>query len=162
MRKRIILFALILLNLSTIFFFSHQDANTSTAVSNVISRQLETRTPDYEERTQGEKNSLHVHTQKSLRQGAHMLLFFTLSVLVLLFCFTFPIRYYLSVLCTVLFGFLCAIGDEFHQSFVPGRRAQWSDVNHDMQGIAAGILVTVFIWFMMYVIKKYGKKKMAN
>ncbi len=162
MRKRIILLILIFLNLGTIFFFSHQDAVTSTAVSSAVSRQLEIRTPDYEERNQGEKNSLHVRTQKSLRQGAHLLLFFTLSVLFLLFCFTFPMQWYLSVLCTVFFGFLCAIGDEFHQSFVPGRTAQWSDVVHDMQGVVLGVILISLIFGLISTVKKMIQKKRAN
>ena len=36
---------------------------------------------------------------------------------------------------------LYALSDEFHQSFVPGRSAQWSDLLLDLIGILIGVLV---------------------
>lgn len=162
MRKRMILLVLIFLNLGTIFFFSHQNATTSTAISNALAKHIEVNTPDYEQKNQGEKNVLHNHMQRGLRKLAHACLFCSLGVLVLLFCCTFPMRWFWSVVCTIIFGFMCAIGDEFHQSFIPGRTAQWSDISYDMQGIILGVAVTALVAWLAFVTKKYTKKKRAD
>lgn len=158
MTKRMVLLVLIVLNLGIIFFFSHQDGVTSTKVSNAISRQIEVNTPDYQEKNQGEKNVLHANTQRSLRQNAHVLLFATLGALVLLFLTTFSLRWYWNVVMTAVFGFLCAVGDEYHQSFVPGRTAQRSDVQRDMQGILIGICIVLLILAIKNLFK-YRKKR---
>ena len=126
MRKRIILLILIVLNLGTIFFFSHQPSSSSAILSNAVSHQVEVRTPNYEQKTQDDKNIFHANMQSVVRKIAHIVLFSALGLLVLLFCTTFPIRWYCAVLLTLIFGFLCALGDEFHQSFVPGRTAQYN------------------------------------
>ena len=141
MSRRIVLGVLIFVNLATIFFFSHQDAKTSTAVSNAISHQIEIRTPDYAQKSLGEKNILHSNLQKRLRESAHTLLFFSLGILLYFYIITYGKRWYLSALYTVGIGFLCALGDEFHQTFVPGRTAQWSDVGGDMLGILLSIVI---------------------
>ena len=159
MSKRIILLILIVLNLGTIFFFSHQDATTSTALSSAISKQIEVNIPNYEQKNQGEKNVLHNHLQRGLRKAAHASLFFTLGVLVLLFCFTFSLGRIWSALCTVSFGFLCALGDEFHQSFVPGRTAQYEDVVADMMGILLGIAIGIIGLLISNIITKATKKR---
>ncbi len=158
MKKRLILLLFIILNLATIFCFSHQNGTQSSAVSNAISRRIEVKTPDYETKNQGERNLLHNHTQRYLRQGAHVILFFTLGVLVLLFFGTFPLRWYVRASLTLVFGFLCAIGDEFHQTLVPGRTAQWSDIDRDLQGIVFGIALILLIQLVTAMVTKYQKK----
>ena len=154
MRKRVVLLILIMINLGTIFFFSHQNATASTQLSNALSKHIEVNTPNYEQKNQGEKNVLHNSTQRSLRRAAHVFLFFTLGILVLLFCLTFGGRWFRSVLCTVLFGLICAVGDEIHQSFIPGRTAQWSDVGCDMLGIVLGLAVTGLICLFVALVKQ--------
>lgn len=42
--------------------------------------------------------------------------------------------------CTLLVVFLYAASDEYHQSFVPTRTAQFSDVVIDISGAAIGLL----------------------
>ena len=158
MKKRVVLLFLIILNLAIIFYFSHQNATASSAVSNVISRQIEVKTPNYETKNQGERNVLHANTQRFLRQSAHVILFFALGILIQLFLDTFFLRWYVCAPLTLVFGFLCAIGDEFHQTFVPGRTAQWSDVNRDMQGIIFGIALILLVRLISTVIANYKKR----
>ena len=153
MRKRIILMILIFLNLATIFFFSHQNGSESTAVSTAISRQIEVSTPGYESKSLGERNSFHVHTQKTLRHWAHALLFFTLGILMYLFLNTFPKKWYRFPMVLVI-GFLIALGDEIHQLYVPGRSYGWDDISYDMLGFLSGILVICLFIFAIKCIKK--------
>lgn len=154
MKKRIILFVLIFLNLGAIFFFSHQDAKTSKAVSNAVSRQIEVRVPDYEQKNLGEKNILHADLQSFLRKLAHIFLFCTLGIFLLLFVDTFLKQRYFSVVYTEGIGLLIALGDEFHQSFIPGRTAEWSDVGFDIVGITIGIVVMLSLSFCCHIYKK--------
>lgn len=157
MKKRLILFLLILLNLSAIFFFSHQTGEQSGALSDGISHQLEIRTPDYAEKNQGEKNVMHATFQKFIRRMAHVILFFTLGLLAFLLLAAYPVRWY-TILGGIAFGGMCALGDEVHQLFVPGRTFEWDDILHDMQGYFIGILVAGLILILCYWIKTHQKR----
>lgn len=57
-----------------------------------------------------------------------------------------PIR---SVFCSLMLSFLYACSDEFHQTFVPGRAGQFTDVLIDMAGALIGI--TVFVLFRLLI-----------
>jgi len=53
---------------------------------------------------------------------------------------------------TLLFVFSYAASDEFHQSFVPGRTAQFSDVGIDTAGGAVGLLL---LWLTGKIFKRW-------
>ncbi|MEJ0088912.1 MAG: VanZ family protein [Limisphaerales bacterium] len=57
---------------------------------------------------------------------------------------------------TLLVVFLFAASDEVHQSFVPTRTAQVSDVFIDMAGSALGLL---FLWFVHRILNHRQKKE---
>lgn len=157
MKKRMILFSLIFLNLAVIFFFSHQTAEQSTVLSDNLSKQLEIHTPDYEAKTQAEKNVFHANMQSYVRRSAHVVLFFCLGVLILLLLATYPFRWH-RLLAGVFFGVLCALGDEVHQLYVPGRTFQWEDILSDIFGFLAGVLLTLFLILIDYLIKKHKRR----
>jgi VanZ family protein len=46
----------------------------------------------------------------------------------------------------VLGAWLYSLSDEFHQSFVPGRSADWSDIVFDWLGAGIGALVGLYLW----------------
>ena len=161
MRKRIILLILIFLNLAVIFFFSHQDSKTSTAVSDSISRQIEIRTPDYATKNQGEKNVLHVGVQRTLRQSAHVFLFFCLGILTFLFLRTFHLKWF-WYFCNLPAGFLFALSDEIHQLYVPGRTFGWDDISSDMMGFVLGMLIVEIVVFILKFLKCVHKKTAAK
>ena len=158
MTKRIVLLILVFLNLATIFFFSHQSGKQSGALSDGISRQIELRTSQYETKNQGEKNALHVKVQKRVRSLAHEFLFFLLGVWMIWWLVLKPIRWY-GVTGSLLFGVFCALGDEFHQMFVPGRTAQWKDVQYDLYGYFCGVFVVFLVVLIRYGIKALKRKK---
>lgn len=153
-----ILLVLIVLNLGVIFFFSNQNAASSGAVSNAVSRQIEIRTPNYAAKNQGEKNVLHTNVQRGLRQGAHVALFFSLGVLVCLFLWERSF-FTCQIAGGVLFGILCGIGDEIHQLFVPGRTFQWQDIGNDILGYLSGMLLCGLVFGIIRLRTRKTAKK---
>jgi len=61
---------------------------------------------------------------------------------------------------TALFSFGYALTDEFHQMFVDGRGASFTDCLIDTGGALLGILAALVIYCIMYTIMtKYQKHK---
>ena len=85
-----------------------------------------------------------------IRKSAHFIEYMILSILV-----TNVVNLYLnkkrSILITVIFVFLYACSDEFHQSFIPGRGPAFKDVMIDTSG---GILGYLCVSIYNEVIKK--------
>ena len=50
-------------------------------------------------------------------------------------------------------GLLYAISDEYHQSFIPGRSAQWQDVLIDTTGVFVGVII-ILICISIYKLSK--------
>ena len=82
-----------------------------------------------------------------IRKYAHLAeytalgLFSSLFVLEL-YCERIPKR---STCISVPFSFVYACSDEYHQTFVPGRVGQFTDVLFDMAGVLAGVLLAFLI-----------------
>jgi hypothetical protein len=62
----------------------------------------------------------------------------------------------------LIFSFVYASSDEFHQLFVPDRSAQFRDVLIDTGGAMCGIIITLAVWKLVRIIKKSLKKKSAE
>ena len=94
-----------------------------------------------------------------VRKSAHMLNFYILGFLYCMTAFKINDKKLLNVFAaTVICGLLGAIIDESHQFFVPGRKAQMSDVLIDFTGVYGGC-ITCIIGILFFNIKKYGKDK---
>lgn len=154
MTKRMILFFLILLNLATIFYFSHQTSKISGKLSSDITRKIEVYTPHYAEKNEAQQKVVHTQTQYFIRGMAHGALFFSLGILTLLFVKTFSTNW-LWLLGNFVFGFFIALGDEIHQIFVPGRMFGWDDISYDMLGFTIGMLCV----FLLEFTTKHQKRK---
>ncbi len=85
-----------------------------------------------------------------VRKQAHFFLFFVLGILV---STTMIINYKMSLTLKALvsFGicFIRALLDEFHQTFVPGRGAEWQDVMIDSFGALSAILLVFTSWLIV-------------
>ena len=82
-----------------------------------------------------------------IRKYAHLAEYTALGVFSSLFvlelyCERFPKR---STRISVPLSFLYACSDEYHQTFVPGRVGQFTDVLFDMAGVLAGVLLAFLI-----------------
>lgn len=161
MRKRIVLLVLILLNLATIFFFSHQDSKTSGRLSSNITNQIQVYTPHYAEKTEAQQKVVHTQWQYFLRGLAHGLLFCCLGVLSTLLVKTFHVRWYVYF-CNLLAGFLVALSDEIHQTFVPGRTFGWDDISYDMTGFLLGMVITCLVISIIQWIRFKKQKTVKN
>lgn len=87
-----------------------------------------------------------------IRKMAHMFIYFMLSILVILFLFTYNNSIKMKIFLTFSTSFLYACSDEIHQYFVGGRSASFKDVLIDTTGACIGILLILIIY---YFIKKH-------
>lgn len=87
-----------------------------------------------------------------IRKMAHMFIYFTLSILIILFLFTYNTSIKMKIFLTLCISFLYACSDEIHQYFVGGRSASFKDVLIDTSGAGIGVLFIIIIY---YIIKKH-------
>lgn len=82
---------------------------------------------------------------KPLRKVAHATEYFVLIILILMTLKSIGIDNRKIFLISLLLCFLYACGDEFHQSFISGRTAQFSDSLIDLSGGLIGCIIFSFI-----------------
>lgn len=93
------------------------------------------------------------------RKLAHMTIYFVLSINIMIVLFTFNMSMFLRMFLSVLFCFIYALTDEFHQMFVDGRGASFVDCLIDTSGAIIGIIVALIIYCVCYTLMtKYQKK----
>lgn len=158
MKKKILLWVLLLSWMGVIFLFSAQNADTSSSLSSgFLHRFVLIFLPE-----QAARNEELVHTLEFLiRKGAHMTEYAILAILA-----SAQLRQYFppylsenipkkqewkpksfrhhpffQFLLTLCFIFLYACTDEFHQRFVNGRSGQFTDVCIDTLGGFLGCLL---------------------
>lgn len=98
------------------------------------------------------------------RKLAHMFIYFVLAISVMLFLYTFNMNMYLRMLFSLLFCFIYALSDEFHQLFVDGRGASLFDAFIDTSGAVLGIIAALIIYCIAYTLfyKRKHKKLPEN
>jgi VanZ family protein len=134
MRNRINLL-LIILWMLFIFFMSSRTGSESSAMSG---RLLEWFAFFHVDIHSPVGESLHF----IIRKGAHLFEYFVLSLLFYNYFKGFMTgykRYYLAI----IFSFLYACTDEFHQTFVPNRAGAFTDVLIDTTGAVIAILLVL-------------------
>lgn len=130
----------VLLMLSTIFGFSNQNAETSSGLSQKVSIGIVT-TFDSLFDQNWEKDTMEDYAEKieyPIRKAAHVSEYLILTLLTAIPLGVYGVRGKKLILSLFLFCVLCAAGDEFHQSFIPGRSPQFTDVLIDSIGILIG------------------------
>lgn len=90
-----------------------------------------------------------VHT--FIRKTAHFSIYASLGFCLYGFLSTLRLKKLHQIFCTLIFCFLYACSDEFHQSFVFGRGPSFADVLIDSAGAFCGIA------FMLLLIKLFSK-----
>lgn len=140
-QKRLIIYGLLTLAvMGLIFFMSAKDGTESGSMSEWLLKtafgrilmKLLPRLTDYGE-------------ELDIRKYAHMAEYALLAVPSALFfrellLERFPMR---SLCCSLLFCFLYACSDEYHQTFVPGRAGTLNDVFVDLAGVAFGLILVL-------------------
>ena len=87
---------------------------------------------------------------------AHFSIYAALGLSVISLTFTYDIKNKKRILITLISGVLYAISDEIHQTFIPGRSGQVTDVMID----SAGIILSILIFMGINKIYKIRTKKL--
>jgi VanZ family protein len=147
---------LVMIWMSIIFFFSHQNgiesSNLSGGFSGLLHDLLFT--------------TIEIEVFDSyLRILAHFIVFMILGFLILN---CFKNKTYRNIVISFIIGFGYALLDEYHQSFIPGRASEFFDVMVDSFGVIFGIIILLLIIklrksnlkFVIMVRNKYKRRNL--
>lgn len=95
------------------------------------------------------------------RKLAHMFIYFILSISIMIFLFTFQLNMLKRMSISLVFCFLYALSDEFHQLFVAGRGASLFDAFIDTSGAFLGILCALILYCIAYTLFYKNKNKIS-
>ena len=134
-----------------IFYFSHQTAEKSSAVSgSLISFLAQRFYPGFNLLSLLERQELIASLQEIVRSVAHYCIFGGLGFFAYLTFVSYTnLKYKVRIFWMLETGLLYAIIDEFHQSFVDGRSMQIVDILVDFGGVATAVLVCGLFVFIV-------------
>ena len=153
---RIISLSLLIITCIQIFAFSAQDGKKSSGLSKKIAENIINILPNVRNLKNDKKERIIENMQFFIRKLAHFSIYAFLGVFAIIFINTYNIKLMYKILICCIFGFIYAILDELHQSFIPGRYGVYSDVLIDTLGVIFGILIVLMI---KYIIKRRKKKQ---
>ena len=143
---RIISMAIIIFIFFIIFSFSSENGSQSKGTSWKVAEKLIELQPKYKNITEEEKEKLIEEYQPFVRKGAHFSIYATLGISLTSFLCTYDIDNKKKLIFALWIGFIYAMSDEIHQTFVPGRSGQMTDVMLDSLGILLGNSITIMIY----------------
>ena len=140
--KRIIFVVLIVLNCSTIFYFSNQVADDSSAESSRFVEFISEIIPSIKNMQEPAKTNLKANILTPIvRKSAHLSIYTLLGIFTYGFVNTFEIDNKKKILYAIAFCICYSISDEIHQMFVDGRSCELRDVIIDTSGAFIGIIL---------------------
>lgn len=158
---RVILIALIVLWMSTIFGFSAESGEQSQSLSDKITiRVVNILNADYDNMSIAQQREYFNTISFFVRKTGHFGEYAILGILMVTFIMTFEtIRNLrrigmLPILITTLVGMIYAATDEIHQGFVDGRSPKVMDVCIDTAGSFVGAVFFVILWLLIFRRKK--------
>lgn len=155
---RTVLIILTITVMVVIFMLSADNADESNAKSDLISGSV-IKTVLAFFHLEGERADLFIENCVTIvRKTAHFTEYAALGFLIFSVFESFFIKRKISVPVSFFSGALYAVSDEIHQSFVPGRSCQISDMLLDTAGVTAGIIMLIIF---MAIIKKYKNKSQS-
>ena len=80
-----------------------------------------------------------------VRKTAHFTIYFITGILFSLFYKTFNYKLWKVFVLAVISGGVCALIDEFHQLFIPGRTGKITDVLLDSSGVLFGCVIVLIV-----------------
>ena len=146
---RILLCVLIIANMTVIFIFSAQNGKESDQTSNKVTQAVaEVTVKDFDKKPASEQTQIIEKMHLPVRKIAHMLEFGTLGALTLLLLLTWAGSLPLQYAASLLFTFLYACTDEWHQSLTEDRGPGFQDVLIDLCGalITCTLLLCLILW----------------
>lgn len=134
-----------------IFYFSHQTAEESSAISgSLISFLAQRFYPGFNLLSLLERQEVIASLQEIVRSVAHYCIFGGLGFFAYLTFVSYTnLKYKVRIFWMLETGLLYAIIDEFHQSFVDGRSMQIVDILVDFGGVVTAVLVCGLFVFIV-------------
>ena len=130
--------------MALIFFFSSQNAASSSAVSGTTIRTVATAvSPSYRQMPPPKQNEIVLLYQNLARKSAHAFLYLVLGILSAAALSRHIGKTLPLIVIAELVSILYACSDELHQHFSAGRSPQITDVLLDSAGALCGILLLV-------------------
>lgn len=159
MVKKTVLWILIIACASAIFFFSSQRANDSDKVSSGFIVRIVKMLDINNRLSDSDVMKVADSMNSMVRVGAHFSIFGLLCFLVTLQFHQYGVVGGRLILYSMTATFLYACSDELHQTFVPGRSAQLSDIITDTFGALCGALSAMIA---IHLIKKTRLKRTSE
>lgn len=154
--RRFIFGILAIVTCIIIFAFSSQDGEKSGLTSRGVVRKIVEITGVANNLNEEETESLIENCQFTVRKLAHFSIYTLLGINLIGFINTYEnLKYKMQIVITLLFGFLYASSDEFHQMFSSGRTASIRDVCIDTLGVLFGIGIYLFVERLVKNISAY-------
>ena len=154
-RKRLIWLAAVLIWMGVIFYFSAQNGEQSSKLSDgMVAKVIQWFVPDFENREVSWQQSILQFGTLLVRKSAHFLEYAVLGVLLFNFVRTWNGRFRGLIAWGV--AVIYAITDEWHQTFADGRTPKITDVAIDAAGACTGILVFLLV---CAILKKISARK---
>lgn len=165
--KKIIYGILIILWLGIMFYLSHQSADKSSEVtvdfaSQVVETVGETVGSEEVSSPAAEEHwDIVSDIFNPLRKFVHFFQFFVLGLLFIGFVKEFKLPIKEIIIISLMACFICAVGDEIHQMFVPGRAGTLIDILLDFASSTLAIcLVLLFNKNLKSELRKVSKKNL--
>ena len=159
MKVKVIRFILVLLSILTfgmIFNFSNQDSEKSGSTSQKVTEAITKDVKSIQKLNKNEKAKVIDKIEDVIRKIAHFSIYSLVGILLMALLSTYNISENNKIFYTIIIGMIYAMSDEFHQSFIPGRSGQVSDVFLDTLGVSVGCL---FILLIIKIVNKLKKNK---
>ena len=146
--KKVVLSVLIIINCITIFYFSSQVAENSSAQSGRVVNFIAQILPSIKNMQEPEKTAFIEGTLTTIvRKTAHLSIYTLLGILTMNYMIT-SLKgrgLYQRGLSALLFCIFYSSTDEIHQYFVPGRSCELRDVCIDTLGAIIGIILVTIV-----------------
>ena len=155
---RIILIILILCTFYVIFGFSSQDSKESGGLSEKITIFIAEKFNILKDKTTQQTENIINKMEKVIRKLAHFSIYTVVGILLMSFISTYKLKEGIRIIVSLVIGIIYAASDEIHQSFVPGRSPQITDVMIDTMGVLLGILLVMLCLNIFSKIKQRTKK----
>lgn len=137
---KIIKIILLVLCMSTIFFFSNDKADASTKKSDGVIVRISEMVLN-KKLSNNEKDKYTTKYFKVIRKSAHFTIYLILGLIFISLLKEYNILDKRSVIYTIIFVFIYACSDEIHQLFVSGRSGEILDVLIDTTGGFIGTMI---------------------
>ena len=155
-----IFWTILVLWMAFIFGMSAQTGSESTQMSSPFAVKVASiLVPGYEKMSDEQQQAVVSKTEVIIRKTAHFTEYAILGFLAYLVVQMYILNRLKAFFCAWVCSSLYAASDEIHQLFVKGRSCQIRDVCIDSAGACAGVIVSIFIIFIILSIKNKRQKR---